>query len=134
MFALPIDRGETFLLRYKHSVNLSDVTDTIEWTGETLMCRQTLFTAFGAGIPVLADGVGTGFTHTEEGFCITGIDKPEERILVMLQTVPNHRLILRGEERSLLARMGSGTIACIAVQPVSLWTLACTGFDTNFEH
>ena len=108
--ALPMRRGETFQLRYTHSVNLSDVTDTIEWTGEQLVCRSTLFTAFGAGIPVLADGIGTDFIQTDEGFVITGINKPETRILVMLQTVPNHRLLWRGQELALMRQYGSGTL------------------------
>lgn len=120
VLVLPIQKGETFLLRFRHSVNLSDVTDTIEWTGANLICRSTLFTAFGAGMPVLADGIGTDFTMTDEGFLITGIDKPETRILVMLQEVPNHRLILRGTEYSLFTRMGNGAIACIEVRPASL--------------
>lgn len=123
LMALPIEPGETFQLRYTHSVNLSDVTDTMEWTGETIVCRSTLFTAFGAGIPVLADGVGTDFTHTEDGFLITGIDKPEERILVMLQTAPNHRLLWRGEQFSLLELYGSGALLRLEVRPASLLTL-----------
>lgn len=118
---LPVETGETFQLRYTHSVNLSDVTDTIEWTGEQLVCRSTLFTAFGAGIPVLADGVGTAFTQTDKGFLITGIDKPEARILIMLQTVPNHRLLWRGQELPLLARYGSGTLLRLEVRRCSLF-------------
>lgn len=122
LMALPLEVGETFQLRYTHSVNLSDVTDTMEWTGDTMVCRSTLFTAFGAGIPVLADGVGTDFTHTEDGFLITGIDKPEARILVMLQTVPNHRLLWRGQQFFLMERYGSGTLLRLEVRPVSLLT------------
>ncbi len=118
--ALPIRRSEAFQLRYTHSVNLSDVTDTIEWTGDQLVCRSTLFTAFGAGIPVLADGIGTDFIQTGEGFLITGIDKPETRILVMLQTVPNHRLLWRGEQLALMRRFGSGTLLRLEVRSVSL--------------
>ncbi len=123
LMTLPLEIGETFQLRYTHSVNLSDVTDTMEWTGDTLVCRSTLFTAFGAGIPVLADGVGTDFTHTAEGFLITGIDKPETRILVMLQTVPNHRLLWRGQQFFLMERYGSGTLLRLEVRPVSIITL-----------
>lgn len=120
---LPIGKGEAFRLRYTHSVNLSDVTDTIEWTGEQLICRSTLFTAFGAGIPVLADGVGKAFTQTEDGFLITGIDKPETRILVMLQTVPNHRLLWRDTEFALTRAYGSGTLLRLEVRPVSLFEI-----------
>lgn len=130
LLALPIESGEEFQLRYTHSVNLSDVTDTIEWTGKELICRSTLFTAFGAGIPVLADGIGTEFFHTEDGFEITGIDKPETSILVMLQTVPNHRLLWRGQEISLLETYGSGTLIELKVRPISLLELAVAGQKT----
>ena len=131
LLALPIEKGENFQLRYTHSVNLSDVTDTIEWTGTELICRSTLFTAFGAGIPVLADGIGTGFSHTEDGFEITGIDKPEKSILIMLQTVPNHRLLWHGQELSLMEAYGSGTLVELKVRHVSLLELALAGQKTD---
>lgn len=123
LMTLPLEKGESFALRYTHSVNLSDVTDTIEWTGSTLICRSTLFTAFGAGIPVLADGVGTDFTQTEEGFLITGIDKPEERILVMLQAIPDQRLLWRETVIPLAGRYGSGTLIKLSVRPCSLFEI-----------
>ena len=117
---LPIQKGESFQIRFTHSLNLSDVTDTIEWTGETLLCRSTLFSTYGAGIPDLPDGIGKELLATEDGFLLTGIDKPETHIPIMLQSVPNHRLIYRGKETSLLALYGSGTLIDLSVQRVSL--------------
>lgn len=122
LLALPISPGEDFYLRYTHSVNLSDVTDGMEWTGKTLMVRSTRFTSFGVGMPVLADGIGSHFENTPDGFFITGIDRPEERILLLLQEVPNNRLLYRGQEVNLLTRYGDGTLLRIEVRPVSLLT------------
>lgn len=117
---MPIEDGETFQLRFTHSLNLSDVTDTIEWTGQELICRSTLFTTYGAGIPDLPDGIGKSFSVTKDGFVLSGIDKPEKEIRVLLQTVPNHRLTYRNQTVSLLDLYGSGTLLSLCVHRVSL--------------
>lgn len=121
LLTLPIEPGETFYLRYTHSVNLSDVTDGMEWTGEAIMVRSTLFKSFGVGMPVLTDGIGTHFENTPDGFLITGIDRPEPGILLLLQEVPNNRLLYRDHEINLLERFGSGTLIRICVCPVSIF-------------
>ena len=103
MLALPIEPGESFRLRFTHSVNLSHVTDQLEWTGQQLITRTSLFTSFGAGMPVIADGIGTEMHNTDDGFLITGIDRVQEDnfIPIMLQEVPDHHLLYRDEEISL---------------------------------
>ncbi len=122
---LPLGKGESFAIRYKHSVNLSHVTDTLEWTGDRLMLRTSLFTSFGAGIPVPADGIGTDITNTEDGFLLSGIDTPQKdnALLIMLQTVPEHCILYRDQEVSLLAMAGSGALLRLCVKPVSIYAL-----------
>lgn len=119
---LPLTKNERFSIRYKHSVNLSDVTDTLEWTGTELILRDSIFTSFGAGIPVPADGIGTDIVNTENGFLLSGIDKQQkdDSLLIMLQEVPNHRLLYRNHEVSLLEMAGSGALLMLKVRPVSL--------------
>ncbi|MDO5112258.1 MAG: DUF1850 domain-containing protein [Clostridia bacterium] len=121
----PIGDGETFAIRYTHSVNLSSVTDTLEWTGKALILRTSLFTSFGAGIPVPADGIGTAITNTEDGFLLTGIDitQPDNALLIMLQQVPDHHLLYRDRAISLLDMAGSGALLRLCVRPVSLMTI-----------
>lgn len=121
----PIRGGETFAIRYTHSVNLSHVTDTLEWTGRELILRTSLFTSFGAGIPVPADGIGTAITNTENGFLLTGIDKAQadNALLIMLQKVPDHHLLYREQAISLLDMAGSGALLRLCVRPVSLATI-----------
>jgi len=123
--ALPVDAGEFFSIRYVHSVNLSPVTDTLEWTGETLILRSSRFTSFGAGIPVVADGIGRELHNTEDGFVLSGIDKaqPDNRLLIMLQTVPDHHILYRGREISLLDMAYSGALLQLEVRRVPLFAL-----------
>jgi len=120
ILALPLKEGESFDLRYTHSVNLSDVTDTIERRNDLLVCTQTLFTAYGVGIPVLADGIGTDFIQTDEGFLITGIDHAQDSIPVLTQPFPNQRILHRGEEISLVEAAGSGRVVELRVESVTL--------------
>ena len=131
---LPMKRGETFSLRFTHSLNLSDVTDTIQWTGRELICRSTLFSTYGAGIPDLPDGIGTTLTQTEGGFLLSGIDKAEPYIDVMLQTVPRHRLLYRGREIDLLKAFGSGTLIRLEVRRLSIRDLlSLSGSSKQFS-
>lgn len=125
LLTLPLAPGETFALRFTHSVNLSDVTDTLEWTGDALILRSSQFTAFGAGIPVPAEGIGTALVNTSNGFLLTGIDTVQEdnAFLIMLQQVPDHRLLYRQREISLLELAGSGALLRLCVRPVSIFEI-----------
>ena len=120
---LPLEPGETFSLRFTHSVNLSDVTDELQWTGRELILRSSLFTSFGAGMPIPAEGEGQTLTNTPEGFWLGGLDRPQpgNGFLLMTQSVPNHRLLYRGREINLLERYGPGSLLRVRVRRVSLW-------------
>ncbi len=122
MLAVPIEPNETFKLRFTHSVNLSYVTDEMEWTGQQLITRTSLFTSFGAGMPVIADGIGTEMHNTEDGFLITGIDEVQEDnfIPIMLQEVPDHHLLYRDMEISLRDEAEGTAFVKLSVEKVSL--------------
>lgn len=123
LLCLPLADGEQFSIRFTHSVNLSDVTDLIARDGRQLVCRSTQFWSYGAGIPDLADGIGTTFSMGEDGFVLSGIDKVQETIPILLQTVPHHRLLYRGRQLDLLERFGSGTLIELRMQRVSIASL-----------
>lgn len=123
LLCLPLADGEQFSIRFTHSVNLSDVTDLIARDGRQLVCRSTQFSAYGAGIPDLSDGIGTTFSMGEDGFVLSGIDKVQETIPILLQTVPHHRLLYRGRQLDLLERFGSGTLIELRMQRVSIASL-----------
>ena len=121
LLALPIATGDWFEIKFIHSVNLSPVVDRYQWTGESIMLKSTVFLSYGAGIPILEDGIGTDFKHTQDGFEITGIDASREKISIMLQSVPDHTLIYSGSEIKLLEFADSGTIVTIQVRKISFF-------------
>ncbi|MDD3919550.1 MAG: DUF1850 domain-containing protein [Eubacteriales bacterium] len=120
LFALPIQAGQCFEIRYLHSANRSPVTDTIEWTGEELMVRETLYKTFGAGIPIPADGIGTELVKTDEGYVLKNINKPMKSFLLMTQTIPDHHLAIGGASYRLIDYGGVGAMLDIRVQRVPL--------------
>ena len=131
MLALPIESEERFKLRFTHSVNLSYVTDEIEWTGEQLITRTSLFTSFGAGMPVIAEGIGTEMHNTDEGFLITGIDEvqKDDFIPIMLQEVPDHHLLYRGREISLRDAANGTAFVKLSVERVSPFSALIQGIS-----
>lgn len=118
--ALSVSQGETVQIGFIHSVNLSPVRDTYEVLGDELILRSTFFRSYGAGIPILDDGLGTGFRSTPEGFEITGIDLPRTVIPILLQTVPDHTLYYRETPIRLLELAGSGNLIHIGIRRISL--------------
>ena len=125
LLVLPIAQEETFSIRYTHSVNLSPVTDTIRCSQGALLLESTLFSAYGWGMPVLADGIGGTFTNTENGFLISNIDKYQASIPILLQEVPDHHLLYRGAAISLLNIAGSGTLVRLTMENTSLLSRLC---------
>src|SRR5699024_7711473 len=68
LLLFPMKKGDAFSIRYTHSVNLSPVTDTLYFTGDALVLESTLFSAYGWGMPVLADGIGNSFEIPRKDF------------------------------------------------------------------
>jgi hypothetical protein len=118
--ALPVEEGEMVRIGFTHSVNLSPVWDCYEIQGNEMILRATVFQTYGAGIPILDDGLGTGFRSTPEGFEITGIDLPRTDIPIQLQTVPDHTLYYRQTPIRLLELAGSGSLIHIGIRRISL--------------
>jgi hypothetical protein len=102
-------------------VNQSPVTDFIEWTGSELIVRKSRFKAFGAGIPVPSDGIGTELVRVADGYELIGIDKALPDLVIMTQTVPDHTIALGAREARLLALVGSGRQVTLAVKTVPLF-------------
>ena len=119
-FYLPLKDGENFSIKYTHSVNRSPVIDTIERTGSQLTVRTSLFLTYGAGIPVLSDGVGDTYTETEDGFLLSGIDSAHDTIDLITGTYADHRLIYRQHEFVLKETFGEKTHICFRACRVSL--------------
>lgn len=118
LFALPIRKGERFEVSFTHSLNLSPVTDVIEWTGSEMILRKSIFKTFGAGIPVPSDGVGGELIHLDGRYELLGIDKPMKDFSIMTETVPNHRISVKGREIALLRLVEAGKSVKLSVKRV----------------
>lgn len=121
LFTLPFLEGEQFRIAYLHSVNRSEVVDTIEREGDALVVRYAFFKTFGAGIPIPEDRTGTELIQTPEGFWLTGIDLYQDEFVLMLEEIPNHSLEYRGSEIALLSRFGAGAALHFQMRSVSLF-------------
>lgn len=119
LLALPVADGEAVNIKFTHSVNLSPVIDCYQISGKALILQSTIFKTYGAGIPILDDGLGKSFKQTENGFQISEIDLPRTKVPVMLQMVPDHRILYREKEIRLLDVAKSGTVISIEVDNLS---------------
>lgn len=126
LFAWPISNGQRFCITFTHSLNLSPITDMIEWNGEEMVVRKSIFTAFGAGVPVPSDGVGTKLARVGDHYELTGIDARMQSIPILTSQVPDHRVAMAGREAHLLEYVGSGQPVELAVRWVSLAERAAT--------
>ncbi len=121
LLVLPLQKPETFCIQFTHSANLSPVTDEYEWTGDTLILRQSRFLTFGAGIPSPADGIGKELVHTDEGeYVLTGIDAPRSFVDIMIGDIPDQRLLYRGQEIHLSTMIAPGNVLRMQVRHVPL--------------
>ncbi len=120
LFAWSIRTGEEFELTFTHSLNLSPITDVIEWTGSDLSVVKSVFKAFGAGVPVPADGIGTDIIYIDGHYELVGIDQHMQSVTILVQTVPNHQIAFRERKAYLLSLAGAGKSVTIAVRRVPL--------------
>ena len=120
LFAWPIRAGERFEITFTHSLNLSPITDVIEWTGGDLVVIKSIFSTFGAGVPVPADGAGTELLVVDGHYELIGIDKHMRSIPITVQEVPKHRITLDGREALLTALAEPGKTVVVSVKPAPL--------------
>ena len=118
LFAWPIRAGDFFEVTFIHSLNKSPVTDHIEYDGNELIVRKSVFKTFGGGIPVPSDGIGTELIKTDSGYELIGIDKRMPGFTVITQVYPDHRIAMGGREASLLSLAGSGAAVEISVKKI----------------
>lgn len=123
-----ISDSETFVIRYNHSVNRSEVDDTIERSGSNLIVRSSLYQTFGAGIPIGDDiingkSAGTSITVTEKGLLLDGIDTTYKEINLLTGTYSNHRIITDGRQYILKDIVGEKELIKIKIKHISLLRL-----------
>ncbi len=133
-----IKDSERFVIRYTHSVNRSEVDDTIERSGSNLIVRSSLFQTFGAGIPIADDTVngklaGASLTKTENGLLLNGIDTVYDEINLLTGTYSNHRLITAGKEYVLKDIVGEQERIKLKIDRISLLQLILNKVESNIK-
>lgn len=93
--------GDSFSVKYTHSVNKSPVEDVFEISiTSNIILKKIIFQSFGAGIPFeLEDEQVLEFK--DSGIEINNINRQIDEFLLNVGTIANHTLIIKGHEIAL---------------------------------
>ena len=94
----PLAKGETFSVRYIHSVQKTPVLEVffINTEGD-IELRETIYEDFGAGLPFLVDGSKV-FSSGGGKFRISGYAQPLGEITFRIGRFADYHLLLRNKE------------------------------------
>ena len=96
----PMEEGEEFAIEFIHSVNQSPVRETFVIEENMIRLHSVRFYSVGAGIP---DHLEEGWEMSRDGeaMLITGFNTSFRELNLIVGTVSDHLLLLRGENISL---------------------------------
>ena len=100
--------GDTFTVKYTHSVQLTPVWEVYEIRDGGIFLTETVFQSFGAGLPSTSP---YDFEITDQGFRLYNIDMKITDLIYRVGAVrANHSLIINGKEYPFLdfAEPGEG--------------------------
>ena len=105
----PLSEGGRFSVTFKHSVNLSPVTDVYVIEGGDIYVEETVYYHFGAGVQTQLNE-GETLTYGEDGSMIVGnIHQLRNNVGYIVGTVYDHVLQVNGQEISLRELCGKNT-------------------------
>lgn len=105
----PLSEGGRFSVTFKHSVNLSPVTDVYVIEGGDIYVEETVYYHFGAGVQTQLNE-GETLTYGEDGSMIVGnIHQLRNNVGYIVGTVYDHVLQVNGQEISLRDLCGKNT-------------------------
>jgi len=121
LLVLPLREGESFSIRYMHSVDISPVFEQFSLNHEgRLQLDETHFKMFGAG---MGDWKGHGKLVGEKGWTrITDISEPLEPFILRVGSPGvDHTLLYRGREYNLSAVAAGKRLRVSVEQKPILW-------------
>lgn len=94
--AWKVSEGDSFIIQYTHSVQLTDVSEKYLVSGRDIILIEAEFSSFGAGLPATTP---YKFSLEEGGFRIYDINQKMENLIYRTGAVrANHRLILEDRQ------------------------------------
>jgi hypothetical protein len=122
LLASPMNRGETFVISYVHSVNRRPVDDTIRFEGDHLVIIESRFDAFGAGIPETTNEAGR-LAFGPDGRVIYSLSRDVPEIRLFVGRVAGHVLTVNRRSTPLADLIEPGRAVLIRPRTYSLFEL-----------
>ncbi|OQP07497.1 hypothetical protein B1690_02910 [Geobacillus sp. 46C-IIa] len=118
---IPISQGDTFAIRYTHSIHRSDVEETYQVMADGTIEQIALtYEDTAVGMPANA-APGETFTFRNGKYYITGMERKFPSILLSIgRVVANHRVVYKGKTVALKTVIPPGSIVRIKVARLSL--------------
>jgi len=93
ILAIPVSSGDTFAIRFTHSVQRTPVDEVFSIRGAKMVLEETIYSSYGAGLP--SEIYGSQQFFLENGnFIIKGFDREFKEIPIFVgEVVANHTLV-----------------------------------------
>jgi hypothetical protein len=120
----PVRPGETFSIRFIHSVHRTPVEEQFRITAEReMVLERVVYETYGVGNPS-GPGPGEVFRMENGKFMIAGINRHMTAIHQRIgQKTANHELVTDGQSMPLAAWSEPGSRVLLQVERVPLWRL-----------
>ncbi|MBP2627791.1 MAG: hypothetical protein H6Q68_2502 [Firmicutes bacterium] len=120
---LPTRLGDTFSLRFTHSVHKTPVWENFVVTGvDGLMLTSTEYRSYGVGMPSLpSEGV---FTQLNDRFILTNLNRPFSQIPVRVGPEAQLSLVHHGQEYPVYEWFEPGTLVVVSTNYDYLWFIS----------
>lgn len=117
---LPTRPGDTFSLRFTHSVHKTPVWENFVVTGvNALTLTSTEYRSYGVGMPSLpSEGV---FTQLGDRFILTNLNRPFSQIPVRVGPEAQLSLVHNGQEYPIYKWLEPGTLVVVSTNYDYLW-------------
>ncbi|MBM7551154.1 DUF1850 domain-containing protein [Thalassobacillus pellis] len=123
LMAIPIAEGDTFQLKYTHSIHLSEVIEEFKIKNDKLYPVKLIYEDTAVGMPSNA-GKREQFELRNGKYYITGLNGSHQSITLSVGEVrAAHKIVHDSRTYLLKEYVGAGTIVKIKPQHVSKWQL-----------
>ncbi|WP_338449009.1 DUF1850 domain-containing protein [Niallia oryzisoli] len=121
---IPISEGNTFQMKYTHSIHLSDVVESYEVTGDRQIKQyELMYEDFAIGMPENASG-GETFEQKNGKYYLKNMDRKFPSFDLRTGKVrANHTLIFLEKEYPLSRVIKPGTWVRIKIARINLWQM-----------